>query len=174
MHRGVWLSESLFGESPPPPPATVEPIEPIPADAQKSTFRTQLEAHRNNPSCAACHQKIDPLGLAFENYDAIGRWRTEENIPTGSGSNPKVDASGTLSDGRSFSNATDFQQLLLGDIDKFNAAFVKKLATFALRRPMTVNDRDALAIIATESRARDYRLQDVIHAIVLSDLFKGR
>ena len=98
------------------------------------------------PACAACHRKIDPLGFAFDNYDAIGRWRTEEAVSDGSGENPPVDASGELADGRTFAGAgRSSRQLLLGDLDKFNAAFVDKLATFALRRTMTLDDRGELA-----------------------------
>ena len=96
------------------------------------------------------------------------------DLATGIGPNPLVDARGMLPDGRSFSGAPEFQQLLLEDIEKFNATFVKKLATFALRRTMTVDDRDDLASIAEESKARDYRLRDIIEAIVLSDLFQKR
>ena len=145
MHRGKWVLESIFGKSPPPPPANVKPIEPTPATQPKATLRVKLDAHKSDANCAACHRKIDPLGLAFDNYDAIGRWRTEEVVSDGSGDNPKVDASGELPDGRKFADAAGFKKLLLADLDKFNAAFVDKLATFALRRAMTFDDRDALA-----------------------------
>src|SRR5206468_10442968 len=87
VHRGVWVSEAIFGRTPPPPPANVDPIEPNPVDAPKATLRMKLEAHIHDARCAACHAKIDPLGLAFENYDAIGRWRTEE-VVEGTGKNP--------------------------------------------------------------------------------------
>ena len=92
VHRGVWLSEAIFGKSPPPPPANVDPIEPNPVTAPKATLRMKLEAHIHDARCASCHRKIDPLGLAFENYDAIGRWRTEE-IVEGTGDNPQVNPS---------------------------------------------------------------------------------
>lgn len=94
----------------------------------------KLEAHVSDANCAACHRKIDPLGLAFDNYDAIGRWRTEEKIKEGSGEDPKIDASGELPDGRKFSDGAELKRLLLSDTDKFAAAFIEKLATFALRR----------------------------------------
>ena len=134
----------------------------------------QLEAHVTNPNCAACHQKTDPLGFAFENYDAIGRWRTDELVPTGLGSNPPVDASGTLPDGRSFANAKDFQELMLDDIDRFAAAFVEKLATYALRRTMSLDDRGELERIAAASATEGHRLQHLIETLVLSELFAKR
>lgn len=174
VHRGVWILESIFGKSPPPPPANVEPIEPNPVDSPKATIRMKLEAHKHDPNCAACHRKIDPLGFAFDNYDAIGRWRTEENVAKGTGANPPVDASGVLPDGREFAGVAEFQNLLLDDLDQFNATMVKKLATFALRRTMTVDDQAELTKIAAVSKSHDYRLRDLVEAIVVSDLFQKR
>ena len=92
VHRGVWVSEAIFNKTPPSPPANVDPIEPIPPEGTKITIRQRIEAHAKNASCAACHRNIDPLGLAFDQYDAIGQWRTRERVPTG-GEDPLVDAS---------------------------------------------------------------------------------
>ena len=85
-----------------------------------------------------------------------------------------MDASGELSDGREFSDAAGLKKLLLADLDKFNAAFVEKLATFALRRTMTIDDRTALAALAQQSKAADYRLPAIIEGIVVSALFQQR
>ena len=174
VHRGKWVLEAILGKSPPPPPANVPAIEPTPATQPKATLRNKLDAHKRNESCAACHAKIDPLGLAFDHYDAIGRWRTEEVVGDGQGANPKVDASGELIDGRKFSDAVGFRKLLVEDLDKFNAAFTEKLATFALRRVLTVDDREALASLAQQSKAADYRLPATVEALALSDLFQKR
>jgi Protein of unknown function (DUF1592)/Protein of unknown function (DUF1588)/Protein of unknown function (DUF1595)/Protein of unknown function (DUF1585)/Protein of unknown function (DUF1587)/Planctomycete cytochrome C len=174
VHRGKWVLESIIGKPPPPPPANVKPIEPTPETRPKATLRMKMAAHESDANCAACHRRIDPLGFAFDNYDAIGRWRTEEVVRDGNGENPKVDASGELIDGRKFSDAEEFKKLLLADMDKFNAAFVEKLATFALRRAMSVDDRAALQSVARESKAADYRLPAIIEALVLSDLFQKR
>ena len=173
VHRGVWLSEAIFGKTPPPPPANVEPIAPNPLDAPKATLRMKLEAHIHDASCAACHSKIDPLGLAFENYDAIGRWRTEE-VTDGTGDNPKVNPAGKLPDGRAYANADDFKKLLLSSLDAFNGAFVEKLATYGLRRSMSFSDREELAAIAKAGKAKDYRLRDIMEAFVCSELFQKR
>lgn len=173
VHRGKWVSESIFGKSPPPPPANVDPIAPNPVDSPKATLRMKLEAHVHDPRCASCHRKIDPLGLAFENYDAIGRWRTHE-VVEGTGENPPVDPSGTLADGRAYQSPEEFKQLLLANIDAFNHTFVEKIATYGLRRGMTFADRDDLEKIAQASRARDYRLRDLIDIFVTSDLFQKR
>ncbi len=172
VHRGVWVMESIFGKSPPPPPANVDPIATNPA-APKATLREKLEAHIHDANCAACHAKIDPLGLAFENYDAIGRWRTEE-VTDGIGANPKVNPSGKLTDGRAYAGADDFKQLLVGDIDTFAATFIDKLATYGLRRSMTFDDRDELQAIAAASKTKNHRLRDLVEAFVCSDLFAKR
>ena len=174
VHRGKWILESIVGKSPPPPPANVPAIEPTPATQPKATLRNKLDAHKSDANCAACHARIDPLGLAFDNYDAIGRWRTEEVVGDGLGANPKVNASGELIDGRTFRDATDFKKLLLADLDKFNAAFIEKLATYATRRVMTFDDRAALNSIAKQSKSADYRLQSIVEFIVVSDLFQKR
>jgi hypothetical protein len=168
----VWLSEAIFGKTPPPPPANVEPI-PTNATGPKATLRQKLEAHIHDARCAACHARIDPLGLAFENYDAIGRWRTEE-VTDGVGANPKVTAAGKLPDGREYADADDFKKLLLADLDAFNATFIEKLATYGLRRSMSFSDRDDMKAIAAASKAKDYRVRDIVEAFVLSDLFQKR
>ncbi len=173
VHRGVWISESILGKSPPPPPANVDPIEPNPVDQPKATLRMKLEAHIHDPRCASCHARIDPFGLAFENYDAIGRWRTEE-ITEGKGPNPPVDASGHWPDGREYRDAEEFKQQLAENMEAFNSAFIEKLATYGLRRTMSFDDREDLASIATQSEQSDYRLQKLLEAFVTSELFEKR
>jgi mono/diheme cytochrome c family protein len=173
VHRGVWVNEAIFGRTPPPPPANVDPLPTTGLDSQKATLRMKLEAHIKNPNCAACHAKIDPMGLAFENYDAIGRWRTEE-VTDGKGTNPTVDSSGKLPDGRGYQNADEFKQLLLSDLDAFTLTFIEKLATYGLRRTTSFGDRDDLKAIAAAAKAKDYRLKDIIEAFVCSDLFQKR
>lgn len=173
VHRGVWLSEAIFNRTPPSPPPNVEPLETTPADAPKATIRMQLQAHATHTTCASCHKKIDPLGFAFENYDAVGRWRTEEEVP-GTGKNPPVNASGKLPDGRTFNGPEEFKALLVKDQDRFAESFIEHLATYALRRVMTVDDAEHIQAIAKASKEDDYRLRTVIENFVLSDLFRKR
>ncbi|MDF1850785.1 MAG: DUF1592 domain-containing protein [Verrucomicrobiales bacterium] len=174
VHRGVWVSEAIFGKTPPPPPANVDAIEPNPPDSPKATIRQKLEAHAKNANCAACHRTIDPLGLAFDQFDAIGQWRTHERVEQGIGPDPEVDASGELPDGRAFSSASDFKQLLLDDRDKFLHAFVEHLCTYGLRRVLTVDDRDDIQAIVEEAKQNDYQLRDVVRSVALSELFQKR
>ena len=174
VHRGVWVSEAIFGRTPPPPPPNVEPLAPTPSKAPKATIRMQLEAHDTHTTCASCHRKIDPLGFAFDNFDAMGRWRTEEWVPAGQGQNPPVNATGVLPDGRAYKGPDEFKQLLVQDLDKFAEAFVEQLATYALRRVMTIDDAAQIKAIAQASKKDDYKLRKVIENLVMSDLFQKR
>jgi hypothetical protein len=174
VHRGVWVSEAIFNRTPPSPPANVDPIEPIPPQGNKITIRQRIEAHARNASCAACHRNIDPLGLAFDQYDAVGQWRTREHVPTGVGDDPMVDASGVMPDGRAFTDSDQFKRLLLEDRDKVAQAFIEHLCTYALRRVLTVDDRDDINMIEEEAKKNDYRVKDIVRAVALSELMRKR
>ena len=174
VHRGVWILESIIGKPPPPPPANVPALSTPAPDTKKSTVREKLEQHRSDPNCTACHSKIDPLGMAFDNYDAIGRWRTVETVRDGTGADPKLDPSGVLPDGRKFADSTGLRKILLADTDKFAAAFTEKLATYALRRGVTFSDREALQRIVAESKKNDYPLASLVESLVTSPLFLKR
>ena len=174
VHRGVWLSETIFNKTPPPPPANVDPIEPVPPEGEKITIRQRMEAHTRDPNCAACHKSIDPLGLAFDQYDAIGQWRTHEHIPTGVGKNPPVDASGTLTDGREFNGSVEFKKLLLDDRDRFARAFIEHLCTYALRRVLTVDDKEDVTLILSKAKKKNYHIKDIVRAVAVSDLLRKR
>lgn len=174
VHRGVWLSEAIFNKTPPPPPANVDPIEPNPPQSPKATIRQKLASHAQNASCAACHRGIDPLGFAFDQYDAIGQWRTREKVAAGTGEDPPVDATGVLPDGRPFQDSLQFKRLLIDDRDRIAQGFIEHLCTYALRRVLTVDDQEDLKAITAEAKKNDYRVQDVIRAVALSDLIRKR
>jgi len=174
VHRGVWVSEVIFAKTPPAPPANVDPIEPIPPTGTKVTIRQRIEAHARSASCAACHRNIDPLGLAFDQYDAVGQWRTRELVPTGVGENPVVDASGVMPDGRSFKDSLQFKQLLIEDREAVARAFIEHLCTCALRRVLTIDDQDDLKLIQAEAKMNQYRVKDIVRAVALSELMKKR
>jgi len=174
VHRGVWVSEAIFGKTPPPPPANVDPIEPNPPESPKATIRQKIEAHAENANCAACHRNIDPLGLAFDQFDAIGQWRTHERVDEGKGSDPPVNPSGTLPDGRAFADAKEFKELLLEDRDLFLKAFIEHLCTYALRRVITVDDEEDIEAIVDESKKQAYRLKDIVRAVATSNIIQRR
>ena len=174
IHRGVWLSETIFGKTPPPPPANVPPIEPPTPQSPKLSLRDKLEAHSQNPNCASCHAKIDPLGFAWDNYDAIGQWRDVEKVPAGLGADPTIDPSGELPDGRAFKDPRGFKQLLLADRDAVAKAFIEHLCTYALRRVLTFDDKEDVDAIAAEAKKHDYRIKDIVKAVATSELLRKR
>lgn len=174
VHRGVWLSEVILGKTPPPPPANVPAIEPNPPTSAKATLREKLEAHRDNANCAACHAKIDPLGIAWDNYDAIGQWRTHEKVAAGTGKDPAVNPSGEMPDGRVFKDANDFKRLLIADRDKFVRAFIEHLCTYGLRRVLTVDDEEDINAIMVEVKKTPNGVKDVVRAVATSNLMRKR
>jgi hypothetical protein len=133
-----------------------------------------LAAHAQSASCAACHRNIDPLGFAFDQYDAVGQWRTLEKVDGGKGKDPLVDASGVMPDGRTFNDADHFKRLLLEDRDKFLRAFIEHLSTYALRRVLTVDDVDDIQSIFEEAKENQYGVRDIVRAVALSELMRKR
>lgn len=174
VHRGVWLSEVILAKTPPPPPANVPAIEPNPPKSPKATIREKLEVHATDANCASCHAKIDPLGLAWDNYDAIGQWRTREKVPAGIGEDPLVNPSGVMPDGRAFKDANEFKRLLIEDRDKFVRAFIEHLCTYGLRRVLTVDDQDDITAIAAVAKKNGSRVKDIVRAVAMSDLMRKR
>ena len=145
------------------------------------TFRLthRVHHHRTKPRSVQKansyqYQRIDPLGFAFDNYDAVGQWPTEERVTAGKGANPPVNANGKLADGRAYDGPDTFKQLLVQDLDRFAEAFVEQLATFALRRAMTLDDASALKNIALTARKDNYKLLPILEALVSSELFQKR
>lgn len=164
--RGAWIAGVILNDPPKPPPADVPLLEDKPKSGEENlTLRERFAAHRKHASCAGCHQRIDPLGFALENYDAAGLWReTYSNGRT-------VDASGKLLSKHEFTNIVEFKDALLAEKDRFTRAFAAHLLSYALGREMGAADSLALEKIVTETAAADYRFQSLIKEIVLSRPF---
>ena len=166
--RGKYLLDNILGAPPPPPPPDVPPLaEQTPGGPQPASMRARMEAHRKNPVCATCHARMDPLGFALENFDAIGKYRTVEGHST-------IDASGVLPDGTTFSNPTAFRQALLTHRDEFVRAFTEKLATYALGRAVQSYDMPAIRAIVRDAAPTGYRWSSLILGIVQSRPFQMR
>ncbi len=163
--RGIYVLEKLLGYSPPPPPPDVPVIEPDIRGAV--SVREQLEKHRENITCAECHRKIDPLGFALENFDAIGGWRNDY------GPGNVIDASGKLPSGKSFDNLSEFRVALLEREDEFKRCLTEKLMTYALGREVEVLDRPDIDAILKGLEAEDGGLHDLVRLIVLSKSFQS-
>ena len=164
VKRGKWVLSQLMCITPPPPPPGVEvpPFEP----GEAGSMREQLEKHREDPTCAACHDMMDPIGLSFEHYDAVGRYRESEvGLP--------IDASGTLPTGEPFDDALDLVEVL-ADSDDFVECTARKTMTYALGRAPGVSDIPYLDDIVEEFEAADTTLEGLLVAVVTSDTFRMR
>jgi mono/diheme cytochrome c family protein len=174
VHRGVWLSQVILDKTPPNPPANVPAIEPNPPKSAKASIREKIEAHRADANCAACHAKIDPLGLAWDNYDAIGQWRTRETTAAGVGEAPLINPAGALPDGRAFKDSNEFKHLLIEDHDKFVRAFIEHLSTYGLRRVLSFDDDADLKAIEAEAKKSQGGVKDIVRAVAMSELMRKR
>ena len=166
VKRGKFILEEILNAPPPPPPPNVPPLEE--SKQLTGTLRQVLEQHRENPTCASCHAKMDPLGFAFENFDAIGAWR-EKDV----GGCP-IDASGVLPDGKSFNGAPGLKRLLGEKKDLFLRSITHKMLTYALGRGVEYYDRPTIEHIITALTKNDHRFSTLILEIVQSDPFQKR
>ena len=168
VQRGRWVLDNLLGAPPPPPPADVPELKPHAENGRPLTMREQMEQHRANAVCAACHAKMDPIGFALENYDAVGKWQTRD-------AGSPIDASGRLPDGTRFEGPAGLKQLLLTRYrDDFVATVTEKLLTYALGRGLEHYDEPAVRSILRQSAAGDFRLSALINGIVSSTPFQMR
>lgn len=167
LKRGIWVLKSLLNDPPPPPPAAVPIIDLADPEIAKLTLKQRIENHRDQAACKSCHSKIDPWGIAFENFDAVGRWRTEvEGKP--------VDASSELFNKQELDGIDGLKRYLLEDRqDQFTQAIVHKLTTYALGRPLTFGDRASIDQITAKVRQEGDGLATAIKLIVASDLFQS-
>lgn len=162
--RGKWLLEAMLGTPPPPPPPDVPQLEEG-KETTAHTLRERLAQHRANAVCASCHSRIDPLGFALENYDVIGRWRTEE------GGKP-IDARGELADGKAFEGPAQLKAVLLEKKDLFLRNLTNKVLGYALGRGLTLQDQCTVNTIVTEVEKSGYSAHALINSVVLSMPFR--
>ncbi|MEO8052739.1 MAG: DUF1592 domain-containing protein, partial [Acidobacteriota bacterium] len=168
VQRGKWILDNLLGAPPPPPPPDVPPLEATTNGARKLTLREAMEQHRANPACAVCHRNMDPLGFALENYDGIGEWRAKDG-------DAQIDASGKLPDGTQFEGPAGLKKVLATTRrDEFISTVTGKLLTYGLGRGIEYYDMPTLRAIMHKTEANQYRLRDLILAVVTSTPFQMR
>ncbi|MCB1278742.1 DUF1592 domain-containing protein [Prosthecobacter sp.] len=167
--RGAWIASVIFNNPPKPPPADVPPLNEKPAAGEENlTLRERLSMHRERADCRGCHEQIDPLGFALENYDPVGRWRTQyEN-------DRDVDMQGTLFRKHPFNSVIDFKDAILAEKDRFTRALAGHLLTFALARELGPADQIALDHIAQATAKDSYKFQTLIKQVVLSEPFQTK
>ena len=168
--RGTWVVENLLGAHVPSPPPGVETN--LESDtpgrgAAADTLRQRMETHRVNPECAACHQIMDPIGFALENFDLIGRWRLLDNgVP--------IDSSATMVDGTVIDSPATLRAALLARSDAFMASVSERLLTYALGRELEYYDGPALRRIVQQAGSEGFTMAALVEAVVMSDPFRQR
>jgi hypothetical protein len=163
VKRGKWILDNLLAASPPPPPPDV-PALVAEHDGMALSAREQLKRHRADPVCAACHVRMDPLGLALEQYDAVGAFRTRY-------ADQAIDASATMPDGTQFEGLSGLHDVLWDRRERFTQAFIDRLLTYALSRGLEAYDQPVIRSIARQASKDNYRIHSIIEAVVTSTPF---
>ncbi len=168
LKRGIWMLESLLNDPPPPPPPAVPEIDLADPEIAKMTLKERIEDHRDHPACMSCHVKIDPWGIAFENFDALGRWRDTIN-------GKPVDATSRLFNDEPLNGMDGLKRFLLKNRqDQFVQAMVHKMAVYSLGRPLTFADRAGVEEITARVRQRGDGLATLIEEVATSELFRRK
>jgi mono/diheme cytochrome c family protein len=162
--RGRWLLANMLGAPPPPPPADIPALKEAGVEGQPRSLRERMEMHRKDPACASCHQRMDPLGFALENFDALGKWRTvSDGAP--------IDASASFPDGTRFQGLAGLRTLLVSHKEDFVRTLSGKLLAYAIGRGLDYHDMPAIRKIARDAAPADYSWSSVITGIIKSTPF---
>ncbi|MGE0608690.1 MAG: DUF1592 domain-containing protein [Pirellulales bacterium] len=167
VKRGRWVLEQILGEPPPPPPPNVPELPTDEKAIAGGSLKQRMEVHRQNPSCANCHAKMDPIGFALENFDAVGQFRAKDGAFD-------VDPSGQFADGTKFAGPGDLKSILLAKKDLFARSLTEKMLTYALGRGMEYYDRPTTERILAKLAAGDYKFSVLVTEVVKSEPFRQR
>ena len=170
VHRGKWILETILGTPPPPPPPEVDNVlkeEKAEEGKKKLTVPQLMERHRNNAACNSCHRMIDPLGIAFETYDPVGKWRDKDQ-------DQPIDARGALIDGKEFNGIVELKAILMARKDDFVRCFVEQMLAYALGRKLEFYDQATVKQIAQAVARDDYKLSRVVVEVAKSYPFRHR
>jgi hypothetical protein len=167
VKRGKWILENILGTPPPPPPPDVPELKEDKAAVLSGSLRQRMDQHRKDPRCATCHQRMDPLGFGFENFDAVGSWRTKD------GKFP-IDPSGTLPGGKTFKGPAELKKILKARAGDFSRCLAEKMLTYALGRGLEFYDKCAVDAIVKRVARDKYRFTALVLAVCQSDPFQKR
>src|ERR1700722_3206837 len=168
VQRGKWVLENLLGAPPPPPQPDVPPLDATTKGSHTLSLRAALEQHRASPGCAGCHATMDPIGFALENYNGIGQWRTKDG-------GSEIDASGKLPDGTRFTGPSGLKEAMTSSKrEEFAATVTEKLLIYALGRGLEYDEQQTERAILRKCNSDDYRMRDLITAVVMSTPFQMR
>lgn len=167
IKRAVWLKEKILGDPPPPPPPNVPELDPDTPGFNRLTLKQKLRLHRDKDSCRSCHQRIDPFGVVFENYDAVGKFRSGE-------AQPRIDAKSRLPDGTKIDGVAEMKDYILQrKQQEFSTAVVKHLFAYAVGRDVTFADQIEIKGIVDRARERGDGLATIVEELILSRSFRG-
>ena len=182
FYRGAWVLRRFYGDHL-ETPADLE-IAALSPPTKTETIKQTIDAHRESASCNICHKKMDPLGIALENFDVIGRWRDQYTDVSNYGVTSKkkgsstgrfpVDTRTVHMDGRAFAGPQGLKKILMEDKDRFSRSFIENMMSYAMARQLTYLDRERLDQLYDQSAATDFRLQDILLTIVSADFFTRR
>jgi hypothetical protein len=175
VRRATWVLDTLWNQPVPPPPPNAGDLPAI-KDRKQRTVRERLDEHRTSENCASCHTRVDPFGMALENYDATGMWRDRQNGEgmRGDANSPPLDVSGKLPDGTEFKSVQEFKAALLAEKETFVKGFTEKLLCYALGRPIGYGDHLTVEQIMAQAAKNENRLQEIIQATVASEFFQTK
>ncbi len=165
VKRGKWFLQTFMGVSPPDPPPGVETNLAQEPGAAPKTLKDRLEAHRINPTCSTCHMMFEPLGIAMENFDAVGKWRTEE------GAGLPIDPVGTTTNGTQLTGIASLRELTVKNGDLFARVVTENLLTYALGRGLEYDDMPLLRSIARDAKEDDYKFSSLVMGVIESPAF---
>jgi len=165
VQRGKWILEQMLCAAPPDPPADVDALLEEPEGGERLTVRERLAEHRRNPECAVCHDKMDPLGLAFEHYDPVGMWREEDN-------GHPVDATGELPEGIRFDGALELAEVVAAD-EAYVGCVTEKLFAYSIGRSLQPQDYCIVEDVVERATANGGSIRDIIEELVLDDVFRS-
>jgi hypothetical protein len=164
VERGKWILTNLLGVPPQPPPPNVPPLQDS-ADGRVLSLRERMEKHRANPVCAGCHQKMDPIGFALENFDGVGHWRTTED-------GAKIDPTGTLFNGAALDGVVGLRKALVAKPQIFVGVMTEKMLTYALGRGIEYYDMPAVRKIVQDAGTKNFKFSQIVLGIVKSAPFE--
>ena len=174
VERGAWVLRKLLNDPPPPAPPNVPQISRL--ANQPLSPRERVAAHQEDPQCANCHRKIDPIGFGLENFDAIGRWRETETYTRREGGRKAwpIDSSGNFHKGPAFENFEQLRERIAEHTESFARGFTEALIEFALGRPCSFVDEPVVEEILRDARRNQFALRSFIESLCMSETFRSR
>jgi hypothetical protein len=165
--RGAWVLDKFLGVELPPPPPDVPKLDESPKAAAAQTLRERLETHRADPTCATCHERIDPLGFALENFDELGRWRDSD-------AGGEIDSVAILADGTRLEGLAGLKTYLMNNKEQFARHLTEKMLGYALARGLEPHDLCTVEKIVERLQASEYRARELVLGIVASEPFRRK